>query len=181
MFYLLAITGNAAHPGLVGAFSGRLVTDGYGPYEKFSKHNQTLTDAQCRVHCRHGFEEAKEAEPEAVAVALAYIGRIYEHEAYLREQAIIKRDKLGCRTQNSPPVGEAFFAWCYEQRQRIDLVKTSPLSRVLAYAMRREQALKVFLSAPEVPTDTNHLERSLRVIPMGRRNWLFSWTEVSGH
>jgi transposase len=29
-----------------------------------------------------------------------------------------------------------------------------------------------------VPIDTNHLERALRVIPMGRRNWLFNWTEV---
>ena len=26
--------------------------------------------------------------------------------------------------------------------------------------------------------DTNHLERSLRVIPTGRRNWLFAWTEL---
>lgn len=25
---------------------------------------------------------------------------------------------------------------------------------------------------------TNHLQRSLRVILMGRRNWLFSWTEI---
>jgi len=29
-----------------------------------------------------------------------------------------------------------------------------------------------------VPIDTNHLERALRVIPMGRRNWLFCWTEL---
>ncbi len=26
--------------------------------------------------------------------------------------------------------------------------------------------------------DTNHLERALRVIAMGRRNWLFTWTEL---
>ena len=26
--------------------------------------------------------------------------------------------------------------------------------------------------------DTNHLERGLRPIPMGRRNWLFAWTEL---
>nr|WP_206604791.1 transposase [Kineobactrum sediminis] len=70
----------------LGDFNGTLVTDGYGAYEKFSKHNQTLTHAQCWVHCRRGFEEAKEAEPEAVAEALAYVGRLYEHEAYLREQ-----------------------------------------------------------------------------------------------
>nr|WP_206604792.1 transposase domain-containing protein [Kineobactrum sediminis] len=36
----------------------------------------------------------------------------------------------------------------------------------------------MFRSDPEVPPDTNHLERVLRVIPMGRRNWLFSWTEI---
>ena len=26
--------------------------------------------------------------------------------------------------------------------------------------------------------DTNHLERALRVIPMGRKNYLFCWTEL---
>jgi len=29
-----------------------------------------------------------------------------------------------------------------------------------------------------VPLDTNHLERALRPIPLGRKNWLFCWTEV---
>ncbi|NIR32267.1 MAG: transposase, partial [Gammaproteobacteria bacterium] len=31
---------------------------------------------------------------------------------------------------------------------------------------------------PDVPIDTNHLERALRPIPMGRKAWLFCWTEV---
>ena len=38
--------------------------------------------------------------------------------------------------------------------------------------------LKVFLSNPHVPMDTNHLERALRVIPMGQKNDLFCWTEL---
>ena len=38
--------------------------------------------------------------------------------------------------------------------------------------------MSVYLSDPEVPVDTNHLERALRPIPMGRKNWLFCWTEV---
>jgi len=38
-----------------------------------------------------------------VAVALAYIGRIYEHEAYVREQSIMGRDKLDYRTRDSLP------------------------------------------------------------------------------
>ena len=36
----------------------------------------------------------------------------------------------------------------------------------------------MFLSDPDVPLDTNHLERALRPIPMGRKNWLFCWTEL---
>jgi hypothetical protein len=31
---------------------------------------------------------------------------------------------------------------------------------------------------PDLPIDTNHLERTLRPIPMGRKNWLFCWTEL---
>ncbi|MGH9206322.1 MAG: transposase domain-containing protein, partial [Acidimicrobiales bacterium] len=38
--------------------------------------------------------------------------------------------------------------------------------------------LEVFLTDPDVPIDTNHLERALRAVPMGRRNWLFCWTEL---
>ena len=46
------------------------------------------------------------------------------------------------------------------------------------YARSRQASLQVFLSDPAVPIDTNHLERGLRPIPMGRRNWLFAWTEI---
>ena len=38
--------------------------------------------------------------------------------------------------------------------------------------------MRVFLEEYNVPLDTNHLERSLRCIPMGRKNYMFCWTEV---
>lgn len=44
--------------------------------------------------------------------------------------------------------------------------------------MARTDSLQVFLSDPDVPIDTNHIERALRPIPMGRVNWLFCWTEL---
>ena len=42
----------------------------------------------------------------------------------------------------------------------------------------RRAGLEVYLDDPAVSIDTNHLERALRVIPMGRKNWLFCWTEL---
>jgi len=96
-------------PDQLGEFDDTLVTDGYGAYEKFSKGNSLLTHAQCWVHCRRQFEEAKEAEPEAVAIALAYIGRLYEHEAYLRDEALSGQEKLAYRIEHSLVVVEAFL------------------------------------------------------------------------
>ncbi len=86
--------------------------------------------------------------------------------------------KLQYRTEHSLPLVKHFFAWCEEQRQREDLIDSNPLSKALKYATDREHALKIFLADPQVQPDTNHLERALRVIPMGRKNWMFSWTEV---
>jgi IS66 C-terminal element/Transposase IS66 family len=39
----------------------------------------------------------------------------------------------------------------------------------------------VYLDDPPVAIDTNAIERALRVIPMGRKNWLFCWTELGTH
>jgi len=73
---------------------------------------------------------------------------------------------------------EKFFDWVDRQFEQQGLLPSNPLTKALAYVRDRRAGLEVFLSDPEVPMDTNHLERALRVIPMGRRNWLFCWTEV---
>ena len=86
---------------------------------------------------------------------------------------------IGWAKTGTTTLGTCFKLLGYHhQGQRLDLVNTNPLSKALKYVHEREESLKVYLSDPEVPIDTNHLERALRVIPMGRRNWLFCWTEI---
>ncbi len=82
-------------------------------------------------------------------------------------------------------VSGLFDAWVEEYPVLIGLSHTptrcgwSRFSwRRLAYAHKRRAGLEVFLSDADVPIDTNHLERGLRVIPMGRKAWLFCWTEL---
>jgi hypothetical protein len=58
------------------------------------------------------------------------------------------------------------------------LLPTNPFGHAAQYALEWEAALKVFLAEPDVPIDTNHLEREIRPIALGRKNWLFCWTEV---
>lgn len=161
----------------LGDFSGTILSDGYSAYNRFVTI-QKATLANCWAHSRRKFEEIKDVFPKESAVALAYIGRLYEFEAAIREEALKEKEALAYRQENSKPVVEAFLAWCFEQHQRSDVLPKEGLLEAVAYVRNRETELKVFLDDPAVAIDTNHVERALRVIPMGRKNWLFCWTEI---
>ncbi|MFT5813782.1 MAG: transposase [Psychroserpens sp.] len=82
-------------------------------------------------------------------------------------------DALVYRQKHSDPLVTAFFNWVYEQRQCTDLTPTNPLTKALNYVNERQVGMKVFLANSHVAMDTNHLERALRVILTGRKNYLF--------
>lgn len=163
-------------------FTGTLLTDGYAGYTKaintLNKNDQKIAHATCWAHARRYFEKAKNSEPDAVQYALAMIGELYQHEKRCREQKLTDDAHLAYRQKYHEPLVKQFFDWVYEQRQRTDLLPKDPFSKALHYVAERENALKVFLINPNVALDTNHLERALRVIPMGRKNYLFCWSEL---
>jgi transposase len=163
---------------ILGDFEGVLLSDGYAAYDAYAKDKPQITQAQCWAHTRRYFVKAEKIEPQAVAEALEQIGQLYRVEREIREQPLDREKTLEYRTKQAKPAADAFFAWCWEQRQRTDLVNSNPLARALVYVDNHREQLQVYLGDPEVPIDTNHLERGLRPIPMGRMNWLFSWTEL---
>lgn len=159
-------------------FQGTLLSDGYAAYARYAETNEGVTHAQCWTHTRRQFVEAENQEPQAVAEALALIGKLYQIESELQEQKISGDKKRELRLLHSKPAVDALYQWCETQLQRSDLTPKNPLTQALKYTLSREQALRTFLEDPDVPVDTNHLERTLRPIPMGRKNWLFCWTEI---
>ena len=162
---------------ILGDYQGTLLSDGYEAYAAYSRCNAGVTHAQCWSHARRKFEQGKDSDP-ACEEALAIIGALYAHEQAIRDQNLQGEAKLSYRTEHCEPIVKAFWHWCDEQCLRDDLLPGDPLAKALGYAMSRVQALQVFLGDPEVPIDTNHVERGLRPIPMGKKNWLFCWTEI---
>jgi len=79
---------------------------------------------------------------------------------------------------HAKPIAERFFTWIDKQFAAQGFLPSSPFIAALAYIRERRAGLEVYLDDPAVSIDTNHLERVLRVIPMGRKNWLFCWTEL---
>jgi hypothetical protein len=49
------------------------------------------------------------------------------------------------------------------------------------HLLKRRAELSLFLTHPDLPLDINHIEREIRPIAVGRRNWLFCFTEVGAH
>jgi hypothetical protein len=154
-----------------------LLTDGNDSYARYAQA-VGVEHAQCWSHNRRGYFEAKDYEPERAGHALGLIARLYAIEDDIRERALTGDDKRLHRLEHSKPVTDAFFHWV-EQELNADALKAkSPLTEALAYTHKRRTALELFLSDPDLALDTNHLERGLRVIPMGRKNWMFCWTEL---
>ena len=154
-----------------------LQTDGYAAYAQYAK-KMGLTHAQCWAHARRKVFEAKDIEPDRAGQALESIGALYAVEAEIREQGLTGSAKRAHRLAYAKPVADRFFAWIDKQFAALGFLPSSPFISALAYIRERRVGLEVYLDDPDVAIDTNHLERALRVIPMGRKNWLFCWTEL---
>lgn len=153
------------------------MTDGYRAYQQYAQKTG-VTHAQCWAHTRRHFFEAQQAEPDAAREALMRIGELYAVEEHIRERKLGGEIKRLHRLLYGKPRVDAFFDWVDRQFEQLGLLPSNPLTKALAYARERRLGLEVFLTDPDVPIDTNHLERALRAIPMGRKNWLFCWTEL---
>lgn len=154
-----------------------LLSDGYGAYDAFAR-KLGITNAQCWAHSRRGIFEARNAEPQAAGQALEQIAALYKIEEHIRQHKLTGPAKRLHRLTHSKPLVDKFFAWVDQQFEQLGLLPSNPLTQALAYVRERRAGLSVFLDDPDVSIDTNHIERTLRPIPTGRKNWLFCWTEV---
>lgn len=159
-------------------FEGVLITDGYQAYSNYAKLHDEIIHAQCWSHTRRKFLDAEDGEPGLVATALDYIGMLYEVEKQIKELNLDEDKKVLHRLLYSKPIVEQFFDWLQNAFASHVLLPSSKFSVAANYALTREAGLKVFLSFPEVPLDTNAVERELRCIALGRKNWNFCWTEA---
>ena len=116
--------------------------------------------------------------PQAAGQALEQIAALDKVEEHIRERKLTGEANRLHRLMHSKPLVDQFFDWVDKQFAQLGLLPSNPLTKALAYVHERRAGLSVFLDDPEEAIDTNHIERALRPIPTGRKNWLFCWTEV---
>ena len=159
-------------------YKGVLQTDGYEAYASYVEKVNQIVHAACWAHTRRHFLKAEQVEPELTAAAIRRIGQLYAKESILRERNLQEKEKLLFRTEYCKPIVDEFFQWLKDTLDDRLLLPTSAFTKAAHYALSREGPLRVFLETPNVAVDTNHIEREIRPIALGRRNWLFCSTEL---
>lgn len=162
----------------LGTHCKKLVTDGYEAYARYAEGQANFVHAQCWAHTRRNFVEAESAEPELVKEVLRRIQILYENEEHIRKKGFEGEKKLSYRAEHSRPVVQELVTFLESEMRSRVLLPTNPFLKATSYLLQRQAGLEAFLADPEIPIDTNELERALRPIPMGRKNWLFCWTEL---
>ena len=157
-------------------FKGTLVSDNYAVYSALCKQWK-LRHAACWAHVRRKFVDAYKVGKYAHArEAVAKIRELYRIERELADLSPEER-KAG-RQAGSAELVAAFFLWLKEIQ--ISTPPASKLGQAVSYAVNLEKELKVFLEDGRVPLDNNAVERAIRPVAVGRKNWLFAGSEQGG-
>lgn len=145
----------------------------------------------CWAHARRGFFEAVAGGDERGNGALDLIGRLYGIEDKLppliapstdsAEQArrlAREEERRQLRERDSVPVLSELKKWLEEQKPKT--LPKSPLGQAIGYALNNWEALKRYVEKGYLAIDNNLSERTLRVVGLGRKNWVALGSKAGG-
>jgi hypothetical protein len=110
---------------------------------------------------------------------LVLIGDLYEIEAWAKEEQLPRDQIKALRQKESQPILEVI-----EKRLVLwgpQVLPKSPIGQAIAYAQGQWQALNRYLDDGILDIDNNLAERTLRMVAIGRKNWLFMGHDNGGH
>ena len=152
---------------LLGAFGGHLVVDDYSGYKALFAEG--ITEVGCWAHIRRLFFELHATKTSAHAgPALRHIAELYRIEAEIK--GLDPPDRLARRQRDARPALDAFKQWIDQLSPGAS--PNSGLAKALAHTRKRWPALVRYVDDASLPIDNNPVERSIRPIAVGRKNWL---------
>lgn len=150
-----------------------LVGDGYaGNHSGAREAGLDAVNAGCWAHAIRKFKDAKAEAPNAMALFVEDIDRIYEIESQAQEQGLGPDERLALRRKEALPVVLDMLRQTSGWRTRYNL--GGKVADAMTYIRGQRRALLQFLRDGRVPIDNNTCERAIRPVAMGRKNWLFA-------
>lgn len=129
------------------------------------------------AHVRRKFVDVHASQgSEVAAEALRRIADLYRVEEETRGQPPDRRRDV--RQARAGPIFDDLETWL--SRQLPKLSGKTPLAAAIRYALARMARMRAYLDDGRLELDNNAVERSIRPIALGRKNYLFMGSERGG-
>jgi transposase len=157
-------------------FTGTLQADGYAGFDQIYEAGR-IQEAACWAHVRRKFYDLEAAHKSPVAAeALERIAALYAIEKEIRGRPPDERREV--RNTRSRPLLESLKQWFEETLGKLS--RKSDTAMAVRYALGRWEALLRFCDDGRIEIDNNAAERALRVVALGRKNFLFAGSDGGG-
>jgi hypothetical protein len=153
------------------SFRGALQTDGYQAYDEF-ENKEGITLLACMAHVRRKFDQAMDNDPTRATCALGKIQQLYKIEREAREKNLSQDQRKELRQKEARPVLEELEGWMKDQL--VQVLPRSAIGEALAYSLRLWKRLIRYIDDGRWEIDNNGVENSIRPVPLGRKNYMFS-------
>lgn len=168
--------------GFLRGFTGHLQGDGYAGYEEILEPPEgrppDVAEGRrlgCGMHLRRKFEEAAKVGDPRGAIALSYFKKLYRIEEACKADGLCREARHARRQAESIPVVEELYRWIYELYPK-EVPKT-PLHKAMVYAINQEEYWRRCFSDGRFEIDNGEVERQLRRVALGRKNYLFAGSD----
>lgn len=156
-------------------YQGYVHADAYGGYDELFR-KEGITEVGCWAHARRKFDEAASSRPKEATEIMAQIARLYQLESSSKEMA--PHDRYTLRQEKARPIIDAIFTRLEELKPAI--LPSEPLSKAMIYTLNQRDALTRYLEDGRLKPDNNTAENAIRPLALGRKNWLFTGSELGG-
>jgi transposase len=157
-------------------FTGTLQADGYAGFDRVYEAGR-VREAACWAHVRRKFYDLEVAHKSPVAAeALERIAQLYAIEKEIRGRPPDERHEV--RNTRSRPLLELLKQWFEETLGKLS--RKSDTAMAIRYALGRWEPLMRFCDDGRIEIDNNAAERALRVVALGRKNFLFAGSDGGG-
>ena len=132
----------------------------------------------CWSHARRRLVEAARGGDKLALGGLKKISKLFAVERRSAQEGDTAAQRLARRQEDSAPVVEDLRIWI--EQHRATAPPRTPLGQALGYLYRQWKRLVLFLTDGQIELTNNRVERELRKLVLGRRNWLFTWEDIGG-
>jgi hypothetical protein len=159
----------------LGKYSGYVQADAYSGYDEFFRKGKA-TEVGCNSHARRKFEYALDSDPVRAARMMVLWGRLYEIESRAKKQKYNSAQLLDARQKEAKPILAEIKTVLDEYKNQV--LPKSPMGKAITYSLNQWDALSRYVENPILDIDNNLSERTLRMVVIGRKNYMFAGSEA---